>query len=1058
MKKILLRSAIIIFFSVFLIFTLVIGLAYFKQDKIVQEIIKTLNEDFVGKIAVKDSHLEPFAQFPDISIDLENLEIFEDKNETTAPIFQIKDTYVGFNIFDIISGNYSISSIKLKDGYIHAVQDSAGTINLVKAFESTKPIEETKADFKIDLKKIELERVDIYKLNESNGILLDLYADKIKSKFRSDEGHIFLDIETDCQFSLIKNNDTTFLHHKNLKLDTELDYDTENEKLILHSSEFGIDQAKVMIEGTLDIKNDLDLDFKISGTKPDFSLFMAMAPPELGEVLKKYDNEGKVYFDATLKGKIANGAQPLIEAKFGCEKGFFENTEVNKKLDDLHFNAYFTNGEKRNLSTMVFELNDFSARPEAGTFKGKLVVKNFESPEIDLNLNSDFELDFLAKFLDVKTLSDLQGKVVLDMNFRDIIDLQNPEKSLEKLNESYYTKLKVSNLSFKTSKYHLPIHEIDIDAVVEGKELTLNNLFLKVGKSDIKLTGMVSDLPAIIHHQPNQVLSQLNLSSKLIDIYELTSGDTLKVKPFNEKIEDFNMGFAFKCKANAFTESKHLPVGEFFIDNLYAKMKNYPHALHDFHADVFVTETDFKVIDFSGIIDKSDFHFSGNLTHYDLWMINQPNGDTKIQYSLSSSLLKLEDLFSYNGANYVPEDYRHEEFKSVKLKGHTDIYFKSGKIHSTDIYFDELTAFMKMHHLKLEQFKGRVHLENEHLLAENFKGKMGHSSFLLNIDYFLGKDEAEKKRSNYIYIDAPMLDMDELFSYESKKNEQKTEAHDTTFNIYTLPFTDLKFKAKIGELKYHRYHLKNFYAQVRTAPNHYLYVDTMSLEAADGKIHLNGYFNGSNPKKIYFSPNLTLEKIDLDKLMFKFENFGQDHLVSENLHGKVSAAITGKMLMYPDLTPKIDESDLHIEFEVLNGRLENFALLDAMSGYFGDKNLKKVLFDTLYNKLDFKNGQLSIPNMSINSSLGFIQISGKQDMSLNMDYYVRIPMKMVTQVAGNKLFGGKKKEEVDAEQIDEIQKAGDTDKIRFVNLHIKGTPSDMQFTLKKDPKLKKKGA
>jgi len=96
--------------------------------------------------------------------------------------------------------------------------------------------------------------------------------------------------------------------------------------------------------------------------------------------------------------------------------------------------------------------------------------------------------------------------------------------------------------------------------------------------------------------------------------------------------------------------------------------------------------------------------------------------------------------------------------------------------------------------------------------------------------------------------------------------------------------------------------------------------------------------------------------------------------------------------------------------------------------------------------------------MSINSSLGFIQISGKQDMSLNMDYYVRVPMKMVTQVAANKLFGGKKKEEVDAEQIDEIQKVGDTDKIRFVNLNIKGTPSDMQFTLKKDPKLKKKGA
>ena len=32
----------------------------------------------------------------------------------------------------------------------------------------------------------------------------------------------------------------------------------------------------------------------------------------------------------------------------------------------------------------------------------------------------------------------------------------------------------------------------------------------------------------------------------------------------------------------------------------------------------------------------------------------------------------------------------------------------------------------------------------------------------------------------------------------------------------------------------------------------YVYIDTLHLEAAGGKIEMSGYFNGSNKDKIYF--------------------------------------------------------------------------------------------------------------------------------------------------------------------------------------------------------------
>ena len=119
-----------------------------------------------------------------------------------------------------------------------------------------------------------------------------------------------------------------------------------------------------------------------------------------------------------------------------------------------------------------------------------------------------------------------------------------------------------------------------------------------------------------------------------------------------------------------------------------------------------------------------------------------------------------------------------------------------------------------------------------------------------------------------------------------------------------------------------------------------------------------------------------------------------------------------------------------------------------MSSYFSDKNLNMVRFDTLRNKLSFKNNTLSIPTMNINSSLGFLEISGTQGMDKHMEYYLRIPLKMVTQVAFKKLFG-KKQEEVDPDQVDAIEYRNKDKRVRFMNIKITGTPDLYKVSLGK---------
>jgi hypothetical protein len=1049
-KKFWKRFVLFAFISPVVFFFTVLLIVYVKQDAIVKSLIETANKDFKGAIRIKGSHIAPFANFPYISIDIEGLEIFEgDDFDPKKRILKIKDTYIGFDLSGLMTGKYDVKSIRLTDGDIRLVRHLDGSFNIAKAFETDLPSEKVEEEFHLDLKSIKLDKIDLSKYNESNGMMVDAYITKTTTSFKTTNKHLSIDLDSKFELSLIQNGDTTFINHKHFEVDTELDLDELTQVLSITDTEVLLEGASFQFGGNVDFNDEANVDLHFKGNKQNFDLYLAMLPKDLAESLKEFDNQGKIFFDARIKGKTMNGKQPQINAKFGCKNGYFNNLESRKKLEKIGFKGSFTNGSKRDLSTMRFELENFSAKPEAGTFKGKLLVENFDSPDIDMNLVSDFDLDFLSKFLNTKELKGLSGRVILTMNFHDIIDLNNPEKSIERLNESYYSKLEIRKLKFKTPRYHLPLENLDLKATMIGHEAKIEQFNMKIGKSDLNITGSVSDLPSIIHHSADLVSTDLKIKSNYLDIKELTSGDK-NTKPFDEQIKNLSLSLKFLSSAKAISESKTLPLGEFFIEDLHAKMKHYPHELKNFHADLFIDENDFRLMDFSGMIDNSDFHFSGRLDNYNIWFDEKIKGDTRVEFDLTSKLLQFDNVFTYGGSRFVPEDYRHEEINNLKLHGITDLHF-DGALKSTDFQLQQFEGKLKIHPLKFEQFKGRVHLENEFLTVNQFKGKMGHSNFSLDMNYNLSKTKSSK--SNFIHLSGNRLDVDELLNYQSPpvKGGSGTPKvnHDEVFSIYDFDFPAIHITTDIGQLNYHKYNLQHLKADIQSEGHHVVHIKKLAFDAAGGHMDIAGYLSGKDKKHIYFKPDIKVKGVDLDKLMVKFDNFGQDHLVSENLHGKFSGSITGKIHLHADLVPKVNDSEIIIDMIVLNGRLENYGPILALSDYFEDQKLKSVVFDTLKNTLTIKKSVIEIPTMNISSNLGFIEIHGKQKISdkMEMDYLIGVPWEMVTKAAGKKLF---KRSKTDESSAEEIQYRSENSKLVYVRMS--GDPENYTVKLAKKPK------
>ena len=551
----------------------------------------------------------------------------------------------------------------------------------------------------------------------------------------------------------------------------------------------------------------------------------------------------------------------------------------------------------------------------------------------------------------------------------------------------------------------------------------------------------------------------MDIKSNLIDVAELTEYSAKDSLGVNEKIKNLSLGFSFKALGNAFTEYKYLPIGEFFVDSLFVDLQNYPHNLHDFHADVLIKENNLDIVDFTGNIDKTDFHFNGKIEDYNFWMKDQLNGEVALDISLHSDLFRINDLFTYNGENYVPEDYRHEEIENLELHVGAEMVYDSSNLTAINVQLDRWTGKMHVHPLRFEDFSGNFHWENEHFTVTNFKGQMGQTDVHINLDYYLGENEAVKTKENYFNLKSEKINFDQLFSYSSKNTEsnqikttEDSKEHAEAFNLFELPFTDMGYDISVNHLLYHRYDLQNCNLKMRTKADHHIYIDTLYLNAADGSMAMNAHMNGSDPEHIYIEPNMHIKQMDLDKLLFKFENFGQDYILSENLHGKLTADIWGNIRIYPDLTPDLDQSEIHLDALVLNGRLENYEPMHMLGDYFGDKNLNNIRFDTIANHMDFTEGVLNIPNMTIESTLGHLEISGTQNMNDSINYFIRIPWTMIKEAAKNKIFGAEKNNPSTEDKIVEVDPNKNT---KYLNMNINGTTEEYGINLKKEKKNNK---
>ena len=1073
-RKKLVRLILLPIISLVILILIAVAILYSQQQRLVGLAVKELNKQLPGELVVGGSDISVFQNFPYISIGLNKVQFYASKDQAAKPLYEAERMYVGFSLPDILKQQYHVKVILLKNGHLDLVQDTAGNLNIVEASRmrpdtavttSAKP-----ANLDLDIKKIVLKNMDISFFDKENRQQVSTHIDRIQSSFRDENHLIYADLQGKMLIDYTRRGDTTLFRHKHLETDIQLTYDQAAKMLKLPVGKLKLEDAVFNITGTADLLHDNWVDLQFSGDKPDFRQLFAFAPPSVANELKHFRYDGRLTFDGRVKGNLKGGKLPLIELSFSCSNAWLHNTQANKKLDSLAFKGYYTNGPGHCLQTSELRLLDMKARPDKGVFRGNFVLRDFTDPKILMRINSELELGFIGAFLGIRDLERVTGHISLKMDFKELVDLELPEKEMTKLTEGIQSELTVRDLTFRIPSYPYMVEHLDLHANMKNGFVKLDTLSCKIGSSDFHCSASLDDLPALFHQQQKPVNLTFNAHSSKIVFKELLSFDTVRSRKAEEEeqIDGFNIDLSLQTSVQEILHPKPLPKGKIIISNLYASFVKYPHDFHDFGAELTINDTSLLLRNLAGRIDSSDLRFNGRVNNYPLWFEKVKKGRTQLAFDLKSQRLAMNDLLGRTGLNYLPKDYQREIASNIWLRSKIDLRYDS-VFQFANIKIANISGALKNHAIQLDSISGNVKFGTDNFVKiDTLRGKIGQSDFDISMRLYNGKDTVRRKKENFFRFSSHLLDVDQLTNYVLTAEQEEAAAqalpagpsptlvttvsqpssHAGAFNIFQIPFIDFNASVKIDRMKYHHLGMKNISTNMRMLANQQLYLDTLVLEMAGGKIGAWANFDGRDPKKIYLRSRLAVEDVNIEKLMLKLDYLGQDYVINKNIKGTLSGQIQSYVRVYPDLTPLIDQSEAQMDLEILNGVLVNFAPMQAMSAYFKDKNLNMVRFDTLQNSLTFKNGALVIPDMNINSSLGFMEISGRQSMDLQMEYYLRIPLKLVTQAGFHMLFG-KKKEEVDPDQVDAIEYRDKDKRVRFMNLKITGTPSEYKVGLGK---------
>jgi hypothetical protein len=323
---------------------------------------------------------------------------------------------------------------------------------------------------------------------------------------------------------------------------------------------------------------------------------------------------------------------------------------------------------------------------------------------------------------------------------------------------------------------------------------------------------------------------------------------------------------------------------------------------------------------------------------------------------------------------------------------------------------------------------------NQDIKINSLQGKVNQSDFILKgyfeniIPYFTGL-------ARNLTVDADLisnnLELDEILAFQGEAS------NDTYFKVVFPEDINFNIKARIGKFKFNKFIGENLTGNL-TLQNRKIATQDLGLNGFDGFITLSGLIDGTDTTRLKVSCQTKTEKLNVSKMFYQLENFGQEYLTDKNIKGNLTAETEFQAVWSSGLVVDQKSIIMHTDVTLENGELNDYSALLSLSKFIEVSELKQVKFSTLKNQIDIKDCSVTIPMMEIKSSAINISLAGTHSFDQFLDYHFKVALK--------DLLANKARKKKENNEFGEFEEEG-----KKVNLfiHVKGYIDDLKFSYDK---------
>jgi hypothetical protein len=497
----------------------------------------------------EDIDISLIRSFPQLSIGIKNLSVAGIEPFNGDTLFSAQTISMSLDLMSVINGDQiKIRKILLDQPRIKALVLSDGRANWdiakVDTMAAAAPVDTAASPFNLKLKSLEI----------VNGYIV--YNDKESNMFSELSGMNY-SLEgdfTDVLFTM-KNklsidyltygmDGLTYLSKVNTTANAEIEADMNNMKFVFKDNEFSLNQLAFGFDGSFAMPgDDMIMDLKFDAKQNDFKNFLSLIPALYANDFASLQSKGKLAFNGFVKGIYNDTKMPSFGLNLSVENGWFKYTSLPTAVENVAILLNVKNPDG-DLDHTEIDLNKLHFELQGDAFDAKLLARTpMSDPYVDAQANGVINLDNVVKIAPMPSGTTLRGLIKLSLLAKGNVS------TLEKGNYEAFDasgNLMCSNVYYASPDLPKPFELKNSDMSFSPKLITLKSFDAKIGNSDMRMNGAVSNF--LPYYFGKGVLGgKLNFESTVFDANEYLTEEPANTE---EVATDTSLMTVFEVPAN----------------------------------------------------------------------------------------------------------------------------------------------------------------------------------------------------------------------------------------------------------------------------------------------------------------------------------------------------------------------------------------------------------------------------------------------------------------------------------------------------------------------------